>query len=93
MSATPPGTSERLPRNRSVGLHASCPGCRLRFTPDLAAYLPACPVCGEPLKSLAGTDQAVGLRLFSLHDMHPPDDTHPPPDALALAVSMPDPDH
>ncbi|HUY59101.1 MAG TPA: hypothetical protein VMV16_05285 [Solirubrobacteraceae bacterium] len=47
-------------------------------------------MCGEPLKSLAGTDQAVGLRLFSLDDIRSPDDTHPPSEALA--VSMPDPD-
>jgi len=90
MRATPSNSGARPLRDRSVGLHACCPGCRLRFTPDLAAYLPACPVCGEPLKSLAGTDQAVGLRLFSLDDIRSPDDTHPPSEALA--VSMPDPD-
>jgi hypothetical protein len=91
MGAPPPNRGARSLRNRSLGLHASCPGCRMRFTPDLASYLPACPVCGEPLQSLAGTDQAVGLRLFSLDDIRSPDDTQPPPDALA--VSMPDPDH
>jgi hypothetical protein len=91
MRTPPPDSSERLSGNRSVGLHASCPGCRLRFTPDLAAYLPACPVCGEALKSLAGPDQVVGLRLFSLEDIRSPDDTHPSPEALA--VPMPDPDH
>jgi hypothetical protein len=48
-------------------------------------------VCGEPLKSLALADQAVGLRLFSLDDISSPDDTHHPPEALA--VSLPDPDH
>jgi hypothetical protein len=43
--------------------HASCPDCRLRFSSAVAAYLPACPACGQPLRSLARSDQ-VGFRLY-----------------------------
>jgi len=65
--------------------HACCASCRLRFTPAGAAYLTACPACGEPLQPLAGLAEAVGYRLFRLEDA---------PGALpeAIEVSMPIPD-
>lgn len=65
--------------------HVCCPDCRLRFAPDAAAYLIACPECGEPLQTIAGLEQSVGFRLFTLDD---------PPQAMpeAIAVSIPDPD-
>jgi hypothetical protein len=48
--------------------HFSCPDCRLRFTPALAAYLPCCPTCGQPMQPLDGADEALGLRLFRPDD-------------------------
>lgn len=66
--------------------HASCPDCRLRFTPAAAAYLPACPACGEPLQTLDGFDGAVGFRLFRLDDA-----PHSLPQAAAVSMPIPDP--
>ena len=65
--------------------HASCPDCRLRFTPAAAAYLPGCPECGEPLQPLSGVE-GVGFRLFRLDDAR-----YPLPDAVAVAMPTPGP--
>ena len=65
--------------------HASCPDCRLRFTPAAAAYLQSCPSCGAPLQSMDGLAGAVGFRLFG-----PDEATDSAPHAVA--VSMPAPD-
>ena len=65
--------------------HSSCPDCRLRFTAAVAAYLPACPHCGEPIRPLDRADGALGYRLYQ-----PTDDPHSLPEAIA--VEMPDPD-
>jgi hypothetical protein len=65
---------------------ASCPDCRLRFTPAAAAYLPACPTCGEPLQALSRLDEAVGFRLFD-----PDDAPHSRPQAIAVALPTPSP--
>jgi predicted amidophosphoribosyltransferase len=64
--------------------HVCCPDCRLRFTPAAAAYLSACPKCGEPLQPLVGLAEAVGYRLFRPEDV---------PTAMpeAIAVSLPIP--
>ena len=59
--------------------HATCPDCRLRFTPAAAAYLPACPTCGGPLQPLNRPDGAVGFRLFAPNDA---------PDSLAQAIAL-----
>ena len=67
-------------------IHASCPDCRLRFTPGAAAYLPACPTCGEPLQPLGGLDGAVGFRLF-----RPDDAPHALPQAVVVAMPIPTP--
>ena len=48
--------------------HVCCPDCRLRFTPATAAYLAACPACGEPPQTVAGPERMVGFRLFRLDD-------------------------
>ena len=66
--------------------HASCPDCRLRFTPAAAAYLPSCPTCGQPLQPLDGLDGAVGFRLFRLDDA-----PHSLPQAVAVAMPTPSP--
>jgi hypothetical protein len=64
---------------------ACCTSCRIRFDPAAAAYLAACPACGEPLQPLTTPMEAVGYRLFTLEDA---------PAALpeAIEVSMPTPD-
>ena len=49
--------------------HVCCPDCRLRFTPATAAYLAACPACGEPPQTVAGPERMVGFRLFRLDDV------------------------
>lgn len=63
---------------------ACCADCRMRFSPAAAAYLTACPACGEPLEPQAGLAGAVGCRLFRLEDL---------PGGLpeAIEVSMPIP--
>ena len=66
--------------------HASCPDCRLRFAPAAAAYLPACPACGEPLQPLAGLAAAMGYRLFTLEDV-----PHALPEAIEVSMPIPDP--
>lgn len=66
--------------------HASCPDCRLRFTPAAAAYLPSCNTCGQPLQLLDGLDAAVGFRLFGLDDV-----PHSLPQAVAVATPTPGP--
>ncbi len=66
--------------------HVSCPDCRLRFTPAAAAYLPACPTCGEPLQPMTRLDEAVGFRLFG-----PDDVPHPLPNAVEVAMPAPGP--
>jgi hypothetical protein len=66
--------------------HACCARCRIRFAPPAAAYLTACPVCGEPLQPLAGLAAAVGYRLFRLEDA--PRDL---PEAIELSMPIPDP--
>ena len=66
--------------------HVCCPDCRLRFTPATAAYLAACPACGEPPQTVAGPERMVGFRLFRLDDA-----PHPLPEAFALSISTLDP--
>jgi NAD-dependent SIR2 family protein deacetylase len=61
--------------------HATCSECRLRFIPALAAYLPSCPTCGQPLQPLDGIDAALGFRLF-----RPEDGLHELPQAAAIAM-------
>jgi hypothetical protein len=63
--------------------HLCCPPCRLRFTPAAAAYLVACPECGEPPQSLSVGD-VLGFRMFTVEDV-------PQPLPEAIAVSMPAP--
>jgi predicted amidophosphoribosyltransferase len=66
--------------------HVCCPDCRLRFTPAGAAYLVACPRCGEPLQTLAGLERMVGFRVFRLEDV-----PHSLPEAVAVSIPIPDP--
>jgi hypothetical protein len=66
--------------------HVCCPDCRLRFTPVAAAYLVACPQCGEPPKPMADLEGAVGFQLFRLEDV-----PHSLPEAVAVSIQIPDP--
>lgn len=65
---------------------ACCPDCRLRFTPAAAAYLVACPRCGEPLRTPTGLEGAVGFRLFRVEDV-----PHSLPEAGAVSIPIDDP--
>ena len=56
--------------------HVSCPGCRLRFGAGPAAYLVACPECGEPLQTGCRPGDLLGYRL------------HTPGDGLPVALSQ-----
>jgi hypothetical protein len=66
--------------------HASCPSCRLRFAPALAAHMSSCPHCGQPVQPLGSPDAAFGLRLYT-----PDDGPRPLPEAIAMAMPVPDP--
>ena len=59
--------------------HVCCPSCRLRFTPAAAAYLEACPTCGEPPKRVNRAEWTIGFRLVTQGD---------PVDALPAAASV-----
>jgi hypothetical protein len=66
-----------------------CPGCRLRFTPAAAAYLLACPQCGDEIQAMPSAEPVVGFRLFS-HDDFP--DLVLEAGAVAIAMPLPAPD-
>jgi hypothetical protein len=66
--------------------YACCAGCRLRFSPAAAAFLTACPVCGEPPQPLGALAGAVGYRLFTLEDA-----PHTLPEAVEVSMPIPDP--
>jgi hypothetical protein len=63
-----------------------CRNCRLRFTGAASAYLAACPECGRPLHAIADAQGVVGFRLFVVEDA-----PHERPEALAVAIPVPDP--
>jgi hypothetical protein len=48
--------------------HTSCPRCRLRFTPAAAAYIVACPGCGQPPHQIT-SQSAIGFRLLGPEDL------------------------
>jgi hypothetical protein len=69
---------------------ASCPDCRLRFTPAVSAQLSAqlseCPVCGGSLQVIDRPESAVGFRLYVPKQASPS-----LPDTVAVSVPIPDP--
>jgi hypothetical protein len=65
---------------------ASCPECRLRFTPAAAAYLPSCPTCGGRIQPIERAAAAIGLCLFRHEDIPPS-----LPEAVAVSIETPDP--
>jgi hypothetical protein len=46
-----------------------CQLCRLRFSPDAATYLTACPDCGAPTTRARDPRGLVGFRLFDPADI------------------------
>jgi hypothetical protein len=64
--------------------HLCCPICRLRFTPAAAAYVGACPDCGEPVRR-SNLRDTVGFRLFRLEDI-----PRSLPEAVAVSIPVPD---
>jgi len=63
-----------------------CPSCRLRFTPAAAAYIIACPECGDPPQPIASLERTLGFRLVG-----PADLPHELPYATAVSVALPEP--
>ncbi len=63
-----------------------CPHFRLRFSPAAAAYLAACPECGEPLHPFRLQD-AVGFRACRLEGI-----PYSLPEAAAVSLPIPEPD-
>jgi hypothetical protein len=68
-----------------VMTHACCPRCRLRFTPAAAAYLVACPECGELPQLTASLERSLGFRLVGPEDL-----PHELPHALAVSIPIPE---
>lgn len=62
-----------------------CRPCRLRFIPAAAAYLVACPACGQPTEA-SGLEGIVGFRIFRLDDAPPS-----LPEAAAVSLPVPGP--
>ena len=66
--------------------HLCCPDCRLRFTPAAAAYIVACPDCGDSPQLIANLESTFGFRLVGPEDL--PQDL---PYATAAALKPPPP--
>ena len=46
-----------------------CPNCRLRFTSAAAAYITACPECGDLPQPIASLERTLGFRLVGPEDL------------------------
>jgi hypothetical protein len=66
--------------------HLCCPACRVRFTPAAAAYIVACPECGDSLHPVAGLEGTFGFRLVGAEDL-----TDDLPCAIAVSLTPPVP--
>jgi hypothetical protein len=64
-----------------------CPHCRLRFTPAAAAYINACPECGESPQPIASLELTFGFRVLSPDDL-----PHELPYATAVSIALPRPE-
>lgn len=67
--------------------HPCCEHCRVRFTPEAAIYLSACPECGRPTTQVTGAQQLLGYRLFDPSDL-----TDVLPDGQGGAPARPQPE-
>jgi len=66
--------------------HLCCPACRLRFTHAAAAYLTACPECGDSLQPIDSLERTFGFRLVGPEDL-----PHELPYATAVSITFPEP--
>jgi hypothetical protein len=66
--------------------HLCCPQCRLRFTPSVAAYVIACPECGDSPQPIARLELTFGFRVIGPEDL-----PHELPYATAVSVALPRP--
>jgi hypothetical protein len=66
--------------------HLCCPPCRLRFTPAAAAYIAACPDCGDTPQSVGSLERTVGFRLVG-----PKDHPHDLPYATTTSIRLSEP--
>ncbi len=66
--------------------HLCCPRCRLRFTPQAAAYIIACPECGDSPQPIARLELTFGFRVIGPEDL-----PHELPDATAVCIALPRP--
>jgi hypothetical protein len=63
--------------------HVCCPRCRLRFTPAAAAYIIACPECGDSPQRIASQECSFGFRLVGPEDL-----PHELPYATAVSITF-----
>jgi hypothetical protein len=63
-----------------------CHRCRLRFTPAAAAYIIACPECGDPPQPNASRERTLGFRLVGPEDL-----PHELPYAIAVSIALAQP--
>ncbi len=67
--------------------HLCCPACRLQFTPAAAAYIIACPECGDAPQPITSLERTVGFRLLGPEDL-----PHELPYATAASITFPEPE-
>lgn len=60
-----------------------CPACRVRFTPAAAAYIIACPECGDSPQRIASLECSFGFRLVGPEDL-----PHELPYATAVSITF-----
>jgi hypothetical protein len=63
-----------------------CPHCRLRFTPAAAAYILACPECGDSPQPIVSLEQTFGFSVVGPEDL--PDEL---PYSTAVLITFPEP--
>jgi hypothetical protein len=63
-----------------------CPRCRLRFTPAAAAYIVACPECGDPPQPIVGREHTLCFLLVGPEDL-----PHELPYATAVSIAFTEP--
>ena len=66
--------------------YVCCSPCRLRFTPAAAAYITACPECGNSPQAIATLERTLGFRLVGPEDL-----PHELPHASAIAITYREP--
>ena len=90
-SRRPPRHAARAtrPRGRALAMamtHLCCPPCRLRFTRAAAAYITACPECGDSPQPVAILERTLGFRLVGSEDL-----PYELPNATAVSIALTEP--